>query len=68
MKTILLLNESTEPPDVAIPILPEIRKDPDEPYADCTCDRWGHPCARCNENESQQVRSAPRHAFNRETR
>jgi hypothetical protein len=53
METVLLLNESTEPPDVVIPILPKIYKHPDEPFAGCTCDRWGHPCPGCPERKEQ---------------
>jgi hypothetical protein len=53
MQTMPLLNDSTEPAELVIPILPDIRKDPNEPYAGCTCDRWGHPCAHCDENKAQ---------------
>jgi hypothetical protein len=57
MNTIPLLKDKNEL-DNSTPLgLPRLVIHEGDATPGCTCDRWGHPCARCDEHKQQ-----PQHA------
>ena len=61
MKATLLLNDESETArlmlkDVAFDLV-KVRET--EAVAGCNCDRWGHPCPRCDEREVQMKAQVP---------
>jgi hypothetical protein len=55
MKTTLLLNDETKPTKLALQDLAPTKfiLRETEAVAGCNCDRWGHPCAGCNDPKAQ---------------
>jgi hypothetical protein len=55
MKTTLLLNDEIRPAKAMLRnnALTNVTGRAIEAVAGCNCDRWGHPCPRCDERKVQ---------------